>query len=158
MSTHWWYLCCYVPCWHVYVLPPGYFVWPCSPHIHRTEFVTSHNEQKNKSYQVWCMCIVLQVWPISTLMPLESKRRQNTLNNTDLNVSCYCNSKLPKTYTWSVLSSLKMEGIRSFNFFFFSPLHNFVRFVTPLCSVCRLPQRCHNWNWRTRDTTKVTPA
>jgi hypothetical protein len=27
--------------WHVYVLLPGYFVWPCSPHIHRTEFVTS---------------------------------------------------------------------------------------------------------------------
>jgi hypothetical protein len=35
--------------WHVYVLPPGYFVWPCSPHIHRTEFLTSHNEQKTKA-------------------------------------------------------------------------------------------------------------
>jgi spore germination cell wall hydrolase CwlJ-like protein len=23
-------------------------VWPCSPHIHRTEFVTSHNEQKKQ--------------------------------------------------------------------------------------------------------------
>jgi DNA replication protein DnaD len=29
----------------------------------------------------WRMRIVLQVWPISTLMPLESKRRQNTINN-----------------------------------------------------------------------------
>jgi hypothetical protein len=27
--------------------------------------------------------IVLLVWPIPTLMPLESKRRQNTINNTD---------------------------------------------------------------------------
>jgi hypothetical protein len=35
--------------WHVYVLQPSYFVWSCSPHIHRTEFVTSHNEQKTKS-------------------------------------------------------------------------------------------------------------
>jgi hypothetical protein len=45
------------------------------------------------------------------------------------NVSCYCNSKLPKTYIRvhdPVLSSLKMEGIRlsfshlySFPFFFF---------------------------------------
>jgi hypothetical protein len=89
--------------WHVYVLPPGYFVWPCSPHIHRTEFVTSHNEQKTKVIK----CGALQVWPISTLMPLESKIRQNTINNTDWNVSCYCNSKLPKTYTWSGTFILK---------------------------------------------------
>jgi hypothetical protein len=36
---------------HVYVLPPRYFVWPYSPHIHRTEFVTSHNEQKESFQQ-----------------------------------------------------------------------------------------------------------
>jgi hypothetical protein len=89
--------------WHVYVLPPGYFVWPCSPHTNRTEFVTSHNEQKTKAIK----CGALQVWPISTLMPLESKRRHNTINNTDWNVSCYCNSKLPKTYTWSDTFILK---------------------------------------------------
>jgi hypothetical protein len=50
--------------WHVYDLSPGYFVWPCSPHIQRTEFVTSHNEQKKKlssmahykygRYRHWC--------------------------------------------------------------------------------------------------------
>jgi hypothetical protein len=34
---------------HVYALQPGYFVWPGSPHIHRTEFVMSHNEPKTKS-------------------------------------------------------------------------------------------------------------
>jgi hypothetical protein len=38
--------------------------------------------------------IVLQVWLIPTSMPLESKRRQNTINNTDWNVSCYCNLPL----------------------------------------------------------------
>jgi hypothetical protein len=37
--------------WHVYVLPPGYSVWPCSPHVHHTEFVTSHNEQKESFQQ-----------------------------------------------------------------------------------------------------------
>jgi hypothetical protein len=71
---------------------------------------------KNKSYQVWRMCIVLQVWPISTLMPLESKRRQNTINNTDWNVGCYCNSKLPKTYTWWGTFTLK-DGMYAFTFF-----------------------------------------
>jgi hypothetical protein len=40
-------------------------------------------------------------------MPLESKRRQNTINNRDWNVSCYCNSKLLKTYTWSGTFILK---------------------------------------------------
>jgi hypothetical protein len=30
---------------------------------------------------------------------IRKQKKQNTLNNTDLNVSCYCNSKLPKTYT-----------------------------------------------------------
>jgi hypothetical protein len=60
--------------------------------------------------------IVLQVWPIPTLMPLESKRRQNTLNNTDWNVSCYCNSKLPKTYTWSGTFILK-DGRYTLTFF-----------------------------------------
>jgi hypothetical protein len=89
--------------WHVYVLPTGYFVWPCSLHIHRTEFVTSHKEQKTKAIRRGA----LQVWPISTLMPLEIKRRQNTINNTDWNVSCYCNNKLPKTYTWSGTFILK---------------------------------------------------
>jgi hypothetical protein len=97
--------------WHVYVLPPGYFVWPCSPHIHRTEIVTSHNKQKTKAIK----CGALQVWPLSTMMPLESKRRQNTINNTDWNVSCYCNSKLPKTYTWSGTFILK-DGRYTFNF------------------------------------------
>jgi hypothetical protein len=29
------------------------------------------------------VAIVLQVWPIPTLMPLENKRRQNTINNKD---------------------------------------------------------------------------
>jgi hypothetical protein len=97
--------------WHVYVLPPGYFVWPCSPHTHRTEFVTSHNEQKTKAIK----CGALQVWPIPTLMPLESKRRQNAINNTDWNLSCYCNSKLPKTYTWSGTFILK-DGRYKFTF------------------------------------------
>jgi hypothetical protein len=31
---------------------------------------------KNKSYQVWRTRIVLQVWPISTLMPLENKKAE----------------------------------------------------------------------------------
>jgi hypothetical protein len=106
--------------WHVYVLMPGYFVWPCSPHIHRTEFVTSHNEQKTKAIK----CDALQVWPISTLMPLESKRRQNTINNTDWNVSCYCNSKLPRTYTWSGTFILKDGRYISFFFFFFLMISN----------------------------------
>jgi hypothetical protein len=51
-------------------------------------------------------------------MPLESKRRQSTLNNTDWNVSCYCNSKLPKTYTWSGIFILK-DGRYTFTFFLF---------------------------------------
>jgi hypothetical protein len=59
---------------------------------------------------------MLQVWPIPTLMPLESKRRQNTINNTDWNVSCYYNSKLPKTYTWSDTFILK-DGRYTFTFF-----------------------------------------
>jgi hypothetical protein len=64
---------------------------------------------------VWRMRIVLQVWPISTLMLLERKSRQNTINNTDWNVSCYCKSKLPKTYTWSGTFILK-DGRYTFNF------------------------------------------
>jgi hypothetical protein len=69
---------------------------------------------------------VLQVWPISTLIPLESKRRQNTLNNTDWNVSCYCNSKLPKTYTWSGTSILKD---RRYTFTFFPCLRKLLCFL-----------------------------
>jgi hypothetical protein len=55
------------PYWHVYVLPPGYFVWPCSPHIHRTEFVTSHNEQKTKAIKcgACASCYKYFVWPCS---------------------------------------------------------------------------------------------
>jgi hypothetical protein len=71
---------------------------------------------KNKSYQLWRMRIVLQVRPISTLMPLESKWKQNTINNTDWNVSCYCNSKLPKTYTLSGTFILK-DGRYTFIFY-----------------------------------------
>jgi hypothetical protein len=59
--------------------------------------------------------IMLQVWSIPTLMPLESKRRQNTINNTDWNVSCNtCDmymSDLRHIHD-PVLLSLKMEGIR----------------------------------------------
>jgi hypothetical protein len=48
-------------------------------------------------------------------MPLENKGRQNTLNNTDWNVGCYCNSKFPKTYTWSGTFILK-DGRYTFTF------------------------------------------
>jgi hypothetical protein len=47
-----------------------------------------NNEQKLSAVEhvvivSWQTRIVLQVWPIPTLMPLESKRRQNMINNTD---------------------------------------------------------------------------
>jgi hypothetical protein len=77
---------------------------------------------------VWRMRFVLQVWPISTLMPLESKRRQNEINSTDWNVSCYCNSKLPKTYTWSGTFSHK-DGRYKFNFFLYTNSIGYVFFL-----------------------------
>jgi hypothetical protein len=96
--------------WHVYVLGLGYFVWPWSPHMHR---ISPH---RHRTFRDVTPRIVLQVWPIPTVMPLESKRRQNTINSTDGNVSCYCNSKLPKTYTWSGTFILK-DGRYTFIFF-----------------------------------------
>jgi hypothetical protein len=84
-GNHWWRMF-----WHVYVLPPVYFVWPWSPH----KFVTSRRHVwerglwglgKQWTKAIRCSAcynsIVLQVWPIPTSMPLESKRRQNTINN-----------------------------------------------------------------------------
>jgi hypothetical protein len=125
--------------WHVYVLGLGYFVWPWSPHGHRTpphrhctfrdvtpgpltitdtcimyyltNFEASRNVILHMRYVSTCVGVRVvggvgkqwtkaircgacyysivvnahrvKVWPIPTLMPLESKRRQNTINNTD---------------------------------------------------------------------------
>jgi hypothetical protein len=90
---------------------------------------------------------MLQVWPIPTLMPLESKRRQNTINNTDWNVSCYYNSKLPKTYTWSGTFILK-GGRYTFIFFF-----NMLQYVILRCKSSTTP--CKAFFFWTRNTSSV---
>jgi hypothetical protein len=90
-------------------------VRPCSPHIHRTKFVTSHNEQKTKAIKCCAFnysIVVNAAHRVTSMVDTDidavrKQRRQNTVNNTDWNVSCYCNSRLPKTYTWSGTFILK---------------------------------------------------
>jgi hypothetical protein len=111
--------------WHVYVLPPGYFVWPCSPHIHRTEFVTLHNEQKESFQQYFynrykiVVYIGLRSDSIKNHASRNEARRIAAMRIIFTCIGCTlltCNmymSDLRHIHD-PVLSSLKMEGILFF--------------------------------------------
>jgi hypothetical protein len=127
-------------CWHVYVLPPCYaynlahrtFNVPsswrhCSPHIHRTEFVTSHNEQKESFQQYFYNRYKTAVYTglRSDYIKIHASRNEArriaamriiytrigcTLLTCDMYMSDLRHKHDP------VLSCLKMEGIRFFYF------------------------------------------
>jgi hypothetical protein len=112
--------------WHVCVLTPGYFVWPCSPHIHRTEFVTSHNEQKESFQQYFYTRYKIVVYTglrndsIKNHASRNEARRIAAMRIIFTRINCIlftCNMYMChlKHINDPVLSSLKMEGI----YFFF---------------------------------------
>jgi hypothetical protein len=126
--------------WHVYVLGLGYFrmtlVTAQAPHI-TAHFVTSHRgcgwgDRKiiNFIYCCWCRrSLSTMKRVLSVAMEIQFAKYLALLLTTISvqyyefvslfgmkNVSCYCNSKLPKTCTWSGTFILK-DGRYTFIFF-----------------------------------------
>jgi hypothetical protein len=126
--------------WHVYVLGLGYFcmtlVTAQAPHI-TAHFVTSHRSCGGVGKQ-WTLFIVVGVdvacqqctmlpWKynlhccrtakyLALLLTISVQYYEFvSLLFGMKNVSCYCNSKLPKTYTWSGTFILK-DGRYTFVF------------------------------------------
>jgi hypothetical protein len=95
-------------------------VTQCSPHIHRTEFVTSHNEQKESFQQYYYNRYKIVVY---TGLKSDSIKNHASRNEARLIVATRIGCTLLTCDMYMcrlrhihdpVLSSLKMEGIRFF--------------------------------------------